>query len=347
MSPSSNPSPTSLERQENVSVEATSGREKWFVGRAMRYLRSWALRVGLPVIPLLAIALLSQSEAVQYGATLDEGGHHGNGSFGGMDSDGVGGAGSQGAPLMTGGETAPLLCDREQALDVLFIGNSYTHFYEMPEMLSAMAESAGCKLNVEYVAPGGGTLGEHAVSGVTLSTIGSRDWDAVVLQNYSQIPSQPLTRLKEKSLADVQSLAAAIVENNPSTALYYYVTWGRRDGDRKYCAKNPEVCTFAGHTQAVYRGYAFYQAQTGGTLADVGGAWASIQHDKRSPFPFHELYNPDGTHPSLKGSYLAASVFFTTLFRASPEGLSYPQGLSRSSAEYIQKVAGRLPISGA
>lgn len=313
----------------------------------MSYLRRRAARVALPVVSLLAVAFTVDPEAVRFGSSLDEGGHHGNGSYGGTDNYGVGGAGSKGTLLMTGGESAPLLCDSELALDVLFIGNSYTHFFEMPQMLSAMAESAGCNLHVEYVAPGGANLGEHARSGETLSAIGSRAWDAVVLQNYSQTPSQPLERVRETSLVDVKSLAAAIFENNPSTALYYYVTWGRRDGDKKYCATNPEVCDFMGHTRAVYRGYAFYQQQTGGTLSDVGAAWANIHRDKRRPFPFRELYNSDGTHPSLKGSYLAASVFFTTLFRASPEGLSYPQGLSRSSAEYIQKVAGRLPISGA
>jgi len=287
-----------------------------------------------------------QNAAASSFVSPDEGGYQGSSALEGNDNAGLGGAGSLGQPLMVGGESAPQLCDSRAPLDVLFIGNSYTHFYEMPRLLEAMAESAGCVLHAEYVAPGGAKLHQHVASGATLSAIGARKWDAVVLQNYSQLPSQPLPVVREKTLPSVLGLVSAIFQNNPDTALYYYVTWGRRDGDKKSCAATPEVCTFQGHTEALYRGYSFYRDQTGGSLADVGGAWANVYRDKRKPFAFKELYNPDGTHPSLKGSYLAASVFFGALFKASPEGLSYPQGLSKTSAEYIQKVAGRLPISG-
>jgi hypothetical protein len=90
-----------------------------------------------------------------------------------------------------------------------------------------------------------------------------------------------------------------------------------------------------------------YADEFGGELSNVGGAWAQIHRDEDAPFAHRELYDPDGSHPSLKGSYLAAAVFFTTLFKTSPEGLSYPQGLSETSARYLQRVAGTLPVSGA
>ena len=311
--------------------------------------RSRAWLAGGAVGALFHFGAASHSVATPRAAAsaLLEGGEQGASSSSSGESGGLGGAGAQGAPLMTGGERAPVLCDSQEPMDVLFIGNSYTHYFQMPELFSAMAESAGCRVEVEYVAPGGSKLDEHAVSGATLSAIGSKDWDIVVLQNFSQLPSQPLPFVKQKTLPSVLRLASAVFENNPETSLMYYVTWGRRDGDRDFCERSKEVCSFMGHTEALYRGYSLYRDQTGGNLADVGGAWASIYRDKRKPFPFRELYNADGSHPSLKGSYLAASVFFATIFKASPEGLAYPQGLSRTSAEYIQKVAGRLPISGA
>ena len=217
----------------------------------------------------------------------------------------------------------------------------------MPQLLAGMAESAGCKVNAEYVAPGGSQLREHAESGASLSAIGARDWDAVVLQNYSQLPSQPLDVVEKKTLPHVKTLVDAIRDNHPSTEIFYYVTWGRRDGDTKYCGDNPIVCNFQGHTAAVHRGYSFYAETLGGKLANVGGAWAEVAKDREKPFKFRELYDPDGSHPSLKGSYLAASVFFAAFFHASPEGLSYPQGLSQTSARYIQRVAGAMPLNGA
>lgn len=305
---------------------------------------SWLVLASLPL--WFQALVVKRADTRMASMAQEEGGHHGSAALEYQQHGGIGGAGSGGLSRMIGGETAPLLCDGRAPLDVLFIGNSYTHFYEMPRLLEAMAESAGCAIHVEYVAPGGARLHQHVQSGATLAAIGAARWDAVILQDYSQLPSQPLTDVREKTLPSVLGLANAIFHNNPQTSLYYYVTWGRRDGDKKFCGQSPEVCTFLGHTEAVYRGYSLYRGETGGSFADVGGAWANVYRDRRKPFPFKELYSADGTHPSLKGSYLAAAVFFAALFKASPEGLAYPQGLSRQSAEYLQKVAGRLPISG-
>jgi hypothetical protein len=238
------------------------------------------------------------------------------------------------------------LCDTDDTFDVLFIGNSYTHYFEMPQLLAGMAESAGCTLKAEVVAPGGSRLASHAESGETLGAIGSRDWDAVVLQNFSQLPSQPVEDVRSKTFPAIRTLVDAIVENNPKTSLYFYVTWGRRDGDSEQCKDQSLVCSFEGHTAALQRGYSMYADEFQGTLANVGATWAQVKRSRRAPFAHRDLYSRDGSHPSLMGSYLAASVFFTTFFKASPEGLSYPQGLSEASARYIQRLAGSTPLSG-
>jgi hypothetical protein len=274
-------------------------------------------------------------------------GFEGGSSLTGNYALGAGGNGAEGAPIQVGGENAGQLCESDEPFNILFVGNSYTHFFEMPQLLADMAASAGCNVNAEMVAPGGTQLNRHAQSGETLSALGSRKWDAVVLQNFSQLPSQPLEKVRKNSLPAVKTLVDTIHQNDPSTAIYYYVTWGRRDGDKKYCSGNPLVCSPQGHTAALYRGYSLYQDELGGALVNVGGAFMHAYEDRRSPFAYKELFDPDGSHPSLKGSYMAASVFFATLFNASPEGLSYPQGLSETSAEYIQRVAARARIHGA
>lgn len=307
-------------------------------------------RLGTAIVStmLLASALISGPRGTAgAGPYMSSAGFEGASHVWGSSSLGVGGFGVEEAPLQIGGEDAPLLCERDQERNVLFIGNSYTHFFEMPRLLSGMAASAGCQVNVEYVAPGGSNLNFHATSGETLSAIGSRDWDAVVLQNFSQSPSHPLAQVEKQTLPDVQALADAVSANHPDTALYFYVTWGRRDGDKKYCKENPVVCTFEGHTEALHRGYSFYARATGGHLVDVGGAFAKVKRDPARVFSYRDLYDPDGSHPSLRGSYLAASVFFAALFRSSPVGLSYPRGLSPSAAKYIQSVAASTPPSGA
>lgn len=313
-------------------------------GRRRRSRGLWAA-AGLLLVTLGFLG--SEGEQLVQQASIDDGGRHGTSSSGGGTFEGEGGAGPMGAPLQTGGENAPLRCKSDEELDVLFIGNSYTHYFDMPTLLEGMAESAGCRLNAEMVAPGGSRLKLHSHNGQTLAAIGSRAWDIVVLQNFSQLPSQPAEAVKRKTFPHVGKLVEAIENNDPRTKILYYVTWGRRDGDKKNCARHEIVCTFDGHTEALQRGYAMYADEFGGHLVNVGGAWAQAYRDENAPFLPRQLYDPDGSHPSLRGSYLAASVFFATIYKASPVGLSYPQGLSENTARYIQRIAGTLPISGA
>lgn len=310
-----------------------------------RRLTRWALLGFTSALMLLSVSALEYKPPVRL-STLS-GGTQGTSSDIAAEPEGAGGVGLVGEAMQIGGEDAPLLCEREEPLDVLFVGNSYTHYFEMPELLRGMAESSGCKLNVEMVAPGGTNLDAHSRSGQTLSAIASADWDAVVLQNFSTLPSLPVPELREKTFPSVGALVSAIKQNNPSTSIYYYVTWGRRDGDRVRCQKNPMVCSFEGHTEALQRGYSLYQEEFGGALVNVGGAFLRAKHDKTSPVKHRDLYDRDGSHPSLMGSYLAASVFFATLYNSSPEGLSYPRGLSETTAKYLQSIAARTRISGA
>ena len=55
--------------------------------------------------------------------------------------------------------------------------------------------------------------------------------------------------------------------------------------------------------------------------------------------PELNLYAPDKRHPSLAGTYLAASTVYAALFKKSPVGLMYNAGLSPEVARHLQTVA--------
>jgi hypothetical protein len=55
--------------------------------------------------------------------------------------------------------------------------------------------------------------------------------------------------------------------------------------------------------------------------------------------PDLDLYIADKRHPSLAGTYLAASTVYATLYRKSPVGLSYTAGLSPELATFLQTAA--------
>lgn len=55
--------------------------------------------------------------------------------------------------------------------------------------------------------------------------------------------------------------------------------------------------------------------------------------------PGLELYAPDGRHPSLAGTYLAACTVYASLFGKSPVGNAYTAGLPGDVAAHLQAAA--------
>ena len=68
--------------------------------------------------------------------------------------------------------------------------------------------------------------------------------------------------------------------------------------------------------------------------ARVGDAWADV----RTNHPEIELYQSDGSHPSVEGTYLAACVFYGALFQKSPVGAA-KLGVSATEAAVLQAAA--------
>ena len=129
----------------------------------------------------------------------------------------------------------PLACPAEEELRVLFIGNSYS--FQVPKVFGKLAESEGKKVTVDQVTKGGWTLKKHAEAEATRKKIAGAEWDFVVLQEQSQIPSFPdaQKRMGEpvKTLAELAKKSGA--------KLVFFETWGRRDGD----TRNRKDDTFA------------------------------------------------------------------------------------------------------
>lgn len=71
-------------------------------------------------------------------------------------------------------------------------------------------------------------------------------------------------------------------------------------------------------------------------IAPVGNAWEkALQADKSLV-----LHQPDKKHPHATGTYLAACVFYATIYGKSPEGLPGSIGkLTDNEARPLQAVA--------
>jgi hypothetical protein len=74
----------------------------------------------------------------------------------------------------------------------------------------------------------------------------------------------------------------------------------------------------------------------GGITIPVGEVWRKM----RTQYPNEELYNADGSHPALSGSYLASLVFYHSLFRKLPLPNVYrPASVSAGLAENMRMLS--------
>jgi hypothetical protein len=207
---------------------------------------------------------------------------------------------------------------------VLFLGNSYTYVNDLPSTFVQLARSAGRPVQVAMVANGGETLARHAASPESLDKIASQGLTYVVLQDQSETPATSAGR-DYYTYPAARTLAKRVeaVDAIPM----FFMTWAHRDG----------------LPQAGLPGYESMQQQLDGAyigiahelkvpVAPVGYTWYMVRHDH----PEIGLWGDDGSHPSKAGTYLAACVFFASIFRQSPEGLSFHGDVSDEQARALQ-----------
>ncbi len=228
--------------------------------------------------------------------------------------------------------SVPIQADQ---LKVLFLGNSYIGTGNLPVTLANLAASNGDVLIHDRNTPGGHTLQGHSTNGTSITKINSNDWDYVVLQEQSQLPSFPQSQVAAQSYPYAAQLNTMIKANNPCTETVFYMTWGRENGDANNCSVWPPVCTFEGMQAQLRLSYLTMGVDNDATVAPVGVAWKNVRDSTAAI----DLYNNDGSHPSTRGVYLTSCVFYATLFQKSPIGLSFTNGLPAAEAVILQYIA--------
>ncbi len=225
-------------------------------------------------------------------------------------------------------------------ISVLFLGNSYTYVNVLPNLVQQLGYAMGDSIFVDYYAVGGYTLQLHSVDANTITKINQQQWDYVVLQEQSQLPSFPPSQVMTDVIPYALQLDSMIKANNPCTKTVFYMTWGRKYGDASNCAFYPPVCTYLGMQQRLKDSYLLMADTTNSIVAPVGEAFhLSIQTDSTL-----ELYQTDQSHPSLEGSYLAASTFYSCITHKQITNQNYTAGLSATTAAYLQNMAWQTVI---
>lgn len=246
----------------------------------------------------------------------------------------------------------------------LFVGNSYTFGNDLPLLYGAIVERAHLAPRSVMVAYGGYTLNDHArdmrADGTELArwlrtgSEADRDWDFVVLQEQSQIGGYPTDDPnRQASIAAARTLGAVSMDQGARVVLF--LTWGRERGDDALPTLFPDFLTMQDRLDANYRETATSVERLGVEvrIAPIGTAFR-IMHTRASAggadptvegSSFDALYESDGSHPSLAGSYLAAWVIFGTISAIDPAAVPSamlaepPSGLDAATARTLREIA--------
>jgi hypothetical protein len=198
-------------------------------------------------------------------------------------------------PGCAGTSTAPRLFGTSAS--VLFIGSSLTSENDLPGIVEAFGRAMGDTLEVETLVSGGFALIDHWANGQPPSAITRRAWSFVVLQ---QGPSS--TTINRDSLRLVTRLYAPYISAAGARAALFS---GWPSIERRQ------------DTERASESYRLAAQDVNGLYLPVAAAWLIASEQA----PDVKIYQIDGIHPTVEGSYLAAAVIYARLTGRRATGL--------------------------
>ena len=189
--------------------------------------------------------------------------------------------------------------------NILFIGNSFTFYWNLPLVVEAMANERNYNYDITQSTASGSSLKDHWFENDELKSktlIATGRYDRVVLQDHSLNPLQNLVESRRYFIDFIEWVKA----NNG--APYIYATWMYKGiSNNNYNVVDP--------IQDALQPVA---DKTGAVMVPIDQAFRTLQ--KRHPnIP---IFMSDNKHPSPVGTYLAACVYFRIFTGESPLGLS-------------------------
>lgn len=194
---------------------------------------------------------------------------------------------------------------------ILWIGNSFTFFNDVPKMVEDMAKLNKIPVSTTRILKGGESFKGHLQNPELIRQLEKGGWDYVVMQEFSSTPAYSTKFIAENIFpyaAEIDSLAK---KYSPEVETIYYMTWGHKNGNIRQ-TDYPLDDTYDLMQDRIITTYIDLAYENGGTVAPVGIAWRNI----RDKYPEIELYIDDNFHPSLEGSYLAALTLLGTIIKS-------------------------------
>ncbi|MFZ9612796.1 MAG: DUF4886 domain-containing protein [Crocinitomicaceae bacterium] len=217
-----------------------------------------------------------------------------------------------------------------QNMRVLFIGNSFTHYNNMPKIFQDLADSKAIKVDVHMSAKSNHTFQMHSERHDLFEDIHREKWDYVVLQGFSRELAYDEHTIDSTVVPFVRQITDSIYSKNPCATILLYETWGYAYG---YPEDSLNV-NFQKMNDNIHQGYLYLSNLFDFPIVPVGKVWETVKENN----PSIDLYQEDLKHPSKFGSYLAACSFYAAIFKQNPNS-GFTDGLNFDKAKYIQNIA--------
>lgn len=184
-----------------------------------------------------------------------------------------------------------LFSQEEKPLKVLFVGNSFTFFWNMPQLVKAMGETQGVPLEIYQSTVGGSNLKQHwdeEKGTQTRKLLKEGNWDYVVLGDHS------LSTINTPDLFIEYGQKFSELIRSIGAEPIFYLTWAYKS--------NPLM------QPTITKAYLSLARELNAKVIPAGPIWMKAKELR----PDLNLYFDD-KHPSSDGSYLIALIVYKSL----------------------------------
>lgn len=200
--------------------------------------------------------------------------------------------------------------EANDSVRVLWIGNSYTFYNDLPRMVQEIGATQNVKYAMTTVTKGGERLSGHLQNPRLIELLAQGGWDYVIVQEFSSTPAYSTTTVVNETYPYAHTIDSLAMAGSPGAKVIFYMTWGHKYGNTRQ-TPYPLDDTYTAMQDRLKLSYLEMAYDNDAWCAPVGMAWQTVRREH----PHWELYKADNFHPSIIGSYLAANVIFTTMFR--------------------------------
>lgn len=191
---------------------------------------------------------------------------------------------------------------------VLWLGNSFTFYFDCYNMLVEIAQSQGHHIKMKKSCVGGYTYDCHLSEPASLKAMDAwgNPYDYVILQNQSQMNACYARDPKRYKLAmsDAREIVARVRTGSPNAKILMEATWAYPGNSFGGFDSMEQFDAY------MWKGTCAMAKATKCTVSPIGKAFAIFRAER----PDIDLLGPDAKHQSKYGSYLKTFVDYLMIF---------------------------------